>query len=61
MPITLLTTKEVADELRISQRQVYALIREGTLPAVDLGHRTKRVRRAALDAYVTAREVKPCR
>ncbi len=52
----LLTTAEVADELRISIRTVYTLVRTGALDCVDLGHRTKRVKRSALDEYIDSRD-----
>lgn len=48
----LLTTAEVADELRIDLRQLYKLLRRGKIAYLDMGHRTKRVRRSALDAYL---------
>jgi excisionase family DNA binding protein len=43
--------EEVAALFDVSQRRVYALIREGLLPAVYLG-RQVRVSRDALDAFV---------
>ena len=52
----LLTTFEVAAELRIDIREVYKLLRAGTLPHINLGHRTKRIRRSALDQYIKDRE-----
>ena len=48
----LLTTAEVADELRIDLRGVYRLFRDNKLVFLDLGYRSKRVRRSALDAYL---------
>ncbi len=56
---TLLTTDEVAEQLRINKR---ILFREhlGTgpdkLPYIDLGHRTKRIRQSDLDAYLLERQ-----
>jgi len=52
----LLTPKEVADELRIDKRKVLKMLgdgTDGTIPHVDLGYRTKRVRRSALDTFLT--------
>jgi excisionase family DNA binding protein len=56
----LLTPAEVAAELRIDKRSIYALLREGTLPHIDLGHRTKRIKRSALDQYLSDREAGTC-
>ena len=56
----LLTTSEVAKELRIDVRQVYQLLRQGKMAYIDLGHRTKRIRRSALDQYLADREASPC-
>jgi excisionase family DNA binding protein len=56
----LLTPAEVADELRIDTRTVYKLLRSQTLPHLDLGHRTKRISRSALDAYKKETETGEC-
>ena len=56
----LLTPAEVADELRLDVRTVYALLRTGELPHIDLGWRTKRIRRADLDTYIASREAGRC-
>lgn len=48
----LLTTSEVAAELRIKRTAMYALLRSGKLPYLDLGYNTKRIRRSDLDAYL---------
>lgn len=56
----LLTTSEVATELRVDVREVYKLLRAGTLPHINLGHRTKRIRRSALDQYLQDRETSTC-
>lgn len=53
----MLTPAEVATELRVDVRTVYGLLRSGALPHANLGYRTKRVRRTALDAYLAAREI----
>lgn len=51
----LLTPQEAADELRISVKTVQALLRNGTLPHLDLGYRLKRIRRADLNTYIEQR------
>jgi excisionase family DNA binding protein len=56
----LLTTQEVANELRLNIHTVYRLIRRGELAHVDAGYRTKRVKRSALDKYKAEREVPKC-
>jgi excisionase family DNA binding protein len=43
-----LTVAEVADELRIPRKQVYAMIRENELPAYRVGRRRIRVNRQEL-------------
>lgn len=48
----LLTAEEVADTLGITTDRVWALTREGTLPAVKLGRRTYRYRVAAVAAAI---------
>ena len=55
MPIELMTTQQVADELQLSTRQVYELYRRGEIRPLNLGHRTKRVTRAELTKYITNR------
>ena len=52
----LLTPSEVATELRVDKRTVLDLLRSGKLPHIDLGWRTKRVRRSALDQYLVDQE-----
>jgi len=56
----LLTAAEVAAELRIDKRTVYHLLRSGQLPHINLGFRTKRIKRSALDQYLTDRGVDTC-
>ena len=56
----LLTTSEVASALRLTKRQVQLLIQRGELPAVDLGHRTKRISPSALAQYLKTRESGTC-
>lgn len=47
----LLTVAEVAQALRVSSSTVYALIRDGRLPAVQVGA-SKRIRPADLEAFI---------
>lgn len=54
----LLTSGEVADQLRVSTMTVYRLIRRGQLPAVRVG-RNYRVRREDLDEFLDAQVVQP--
>jgi excisionase family DNA binding protein len=53
----LLTTKEVADELRRSERWVIMQIQAGALQAVDLG-KGYRVYRSELQRYIKERTTK---
>lgn len=53
----LLTTQEAADILRIPRRQLWVLLREGVIPSVNMGHRTKRVLRVDIDAYIASKGV----
>jgi excisionase family DNA binding protein len=48
----LLTFGEVAAQLGVSEEKVKSLVREGELPAVTVGVRSRRVRRADLLTYV---------
>ena len=48
----LLTPKEVADTLRLEVRGVYDIVRSGKLKAHKFGHRTLRVKRSDLQAYI---------
>jgi excisionase family DNA binding protein len=50
----LLTVKETATMLRVSQQYVYRLTRAGELPSVHLG-RGVRIEQSALEAWVAAR------
>ena len=56
----LLTAEEVAEELRQNKRTIYALMRTGHLPYIDLGFRTKRIRRSVLDQKLKDREAGAC-
>jgi excisionase family DNA binding protein len=51
MPTMLLTAKETARELRICERRVYALIRDGVLPSVKIG-KSRRIRSDDIAKYV---------
>ena len=53
----LLNTREVAERLGVSTRQVWALIRSGDLPAVKLNARVYRVAEGDLRAYIESRRV----
>ena len=53
--MVLLTVAEVADELKISTKRVYALIQEGRLRAVRLAERGWRVRYDDLEDFVRRR------
>lgn len=55
-----LTPAEVAAELRVNVRTVYGLLRRNELPHFNLGHRTKRITREALDNYKNSKVVRPC-
>ncbi|MFI7429808.1 excisionase family DNA-binding protein [Micromonospora sp. NPDC049836] len=48
----MLTVEEAAQQLRIGRTQMFALIGSGQVNSVKIG-RSRRVPRAALDAYVT--------
>lgn len=54
MSDTFLTYAEAADLLNLSVDGVRRLVRKGTLPAVRLGHRTVRIKRADIDALPTS-------
>ncbi|MFJ6530896.1 helix-turn-helix domain-containing protein [Streptomyces longwoodensis] len=45
------TVAEIAAILHVSKMTVYRLIDSGALPAIRLGHRTKRVPVEAFEAY----------
>ena len=58
----LMNVKEVADALGIDRQQVYAMLRSGALPGVDVGtglHRRRswRVRPSDLKQWQKSREV----
>ncbi len=48
-----LTLTDVAEELQISSSQMYALVRSGELPAIQIGGRGQwRVEQTVLDQYI---------
>ncbi len=53
----MLTVKEVAQELRVSERRVTDWIKRGVLPAIDLG-KDYRIYRSDLDAFIEKRRTK---
>ena len=52
----LLNTREVAEHLGVSTRQVWALIRSGDLPAVKLNARVYRIADSDLRAFIHNRK-----
>jgi prophage regulatory protein len=48
----LLTYGQVAEQLGVSVSKVKTLVRRGDLPAVDVGERNRRIRRADLIDYI---------
>ena len=52
----LLNTREVAERLNVSTRQVWALIRSGDLAAVKLNARVYRVAESDLRAFIQNRK-----
>jgi len=53
----MLTVKEVAEELRVSERLVTKWITRGELPAIDLG-KGYRIYRSDLDEFIKKRRTK---
>ena len=49
------TVPAVAALLQVGRTTVYELIKTGALPAIKIGRRSRRVTRAALDAYLAER------
>jgi len=49
------TVLAVAALLQVGRTTVYELIRTGELPAIKIGRRSRRVTRAAIDAYLADR------
>jgi len=53
-PAILVRPEEAARLLRVSRTAIYALLRDGELSSITIGHR-RRIPRAALDEYVARR------
>ena len=56
----LMTPREVAQELRVDKRTVLRMIRTNEIDAIDIGYRTKRIRRSVLDKFLADRETGAC-
>jgi excisionase family DNA binding protein len=53
MPVRFLSRAEVAEELNVSESQVYALIRRNEIRHIKIGGRgVQRIERAELEAYI---------
>ena len=53
MPARFLTMSEVAEELAVTNSQVYHMVRSGELPAIKIGGRGQwRIERARLEEYI---------
>jgi excisionase family DNA binding protein len=51
-----ITLEDVADELAITRSQVYAMVRDGELPAIKIGKKGHwRVERARLEEYIAGK------
>ena len=51
-----LTLEEVAEELALTRSQVYAMVRDGELPAVKFGKKGHwRIERSRLEQYIVAK------
>lgn len=55
----LLTTDEVAEELRVSRKQLYGLIHNEGLPAIKLSAGRYRIDRSDLDTWLVSRRSAP--
>ena len=56
MEARFLQLEDVAEELSVSQSQVYHMVRSGGLPAIKIGGRGQwRVERTKLEAYIAAK------
>jgi excisionase family DNA binding protein len=54
MAARFLTMQEVADELAVSQNQIYHMVRSGELPAIKIGGRGQwRIERSKLEEYIS--------
>lgn len=53
MPSRFLTLDDLADELTVSRSQAYALVRDGTVPAMQVGGRRQwRIERTRLEQWI---------
>lgn len=57
--LDLLTTDEVAEELKVPRKQVYSLIRSEGLPVFKLSPNRYRVARADLNEWLASRRAAP--
>ena len=56
MEARFLQLEDVAEELAVSQSQVYHMVRSGELPAIKIGGRGQwRVERTILEAYISGK------
>lgn len=56
MPSRFLTLDDLAAELTVSRSQAYALVRDGTVPAMQVGRRRHwRIERTRLEQWIQAR------
>jgi len=56
MDVRFLQLEDVAEELAVSQSQVYHMVRSGELPAIKIGGRGQwRVEREKLEAYIASK------
>lgn len=56
MPSRFLTLDDLAAELTVSRSQAYALVRHGTVPAIQVGGRRQwRIERTRLEQWIDAR------
>lgn len=53
------TPEQVAEKLQLSVRTVWKYIREGKLPASQMGQRRYRISDEQLDRFMKSQEVKP--
>lgn len=54
----ILTIREVADYLKVTERTLYRLVQEGKLPAFKVGN-SWRLRRADIDAWIGEQTAAP--
>jgi excisionase family DNA binding protein len=58
MPPRFLTLDDLAAELTVSRSQAYALVRDGTVPAMQVGRRRHwRIERTRLEQWIQASHV----